>query len=441
MILNAEILNLGSKNTKPFVGKGKRRIKIGSPVNLIIPDIVKEETALDFNPNDYISFGSDNLFAEGLAAINRRAITQRSILSWKAFYVAGQGFETKDKSLEEWTLNSNRDKEKFTTVFKRIIEDFNEFGNAYVEVVTDRARSFFFMYQWDPTTIRLGRKTRKGFVGIFPNWEKIEGRVTQIKWIPLFKDRGLEQMEDGFLHAFVHIRDYEPQFPNYGLPVWVAALDAAGIGHKTNKWNISRLDNQFSTSGILEIYGDKDDKKLLDGIKKFNENKIGEGNNAKVLVIVRERGGEGTSKYTPLIVTNEGDWINLHKQSDQDIVIANNWFRSLSGLQEPGKLGSDTQMIRNQYQIALSTVIPSIRSIILDNLSPVLEELGGFNTENFKVKDVSPVSIADRIDPNFVLTRKQGYDILGVDPDDDDKTLDQTIKVNTATPDEPRPAD
>jgi len=435
-IIDVQILDLGAPKSRPFVPRKKNGVR-----NLAVPEFPRQKTEFDFEAKDYHSFGSDNLFAEGLAAINRQAINSRSILSWKAIYTAGKGFKADDEKnpILEWVKNANSE-EKFRSVFKKIVEDYNEFGNSYVEVVTDRANTFFFMFHHDATTARLGKKTRDGFVGLFPDWEQVAGRESRIKWIPIFKKKGLEEGEDGLLHGFIHIRDYEPQFPIYGLPEWLAGMDAAAIGYKTNKWNISRLDNQFETSGVLELYGDKSDKKLLEQIEKFKKRKTGEGNNAQLLVITRQRGAEQASTYTPLIQTNEGDWINLHKQSDQDLVMAHNWFRSLSGLAEPGKLGSDTQQIRTQYELALSTVIPDTQDLILDALNSAFEQLGGFDTEGFGVENISPVSIADRLDPNFILTREEGYKIVGITPDPKDENLDQTIKVNTATPDEPRPA-
>ncbi len=456
-IISVDIIDLGAKRSRPFVPNGKKNhLQVGvqntahddtkrslDPSRVVgplkVPDLLPEKTRLDFDTNNWYPFGKDNLFAEGLAAINRRAINSRSILSWKAIYTAGKGFRGKDP-IVEWTDSANSDNEKFRTVFKKIIQDYNLGGNAYVEVVTDSVGSFFFMFHHDITTARLGKDDRKGFVGLFPDWSKVRGRESQIKWVPLFKDKGLEPGEDGLLHGFIHIRDYEQQFPNYGLPTWVAAMNAAAIGYKTNQWNISRLDNQFESSGVLEVFGSKSDKELLERIKKFKEKRTGEGNNGQLLVITRERGADATN-YTPLIQTNEGDWIDLHKQSDQDLILAHNWFRSLSGLSEPGKLGSDTQQVRTQYELALSTVIPDTQDLILDALNPSFEELGGFDTEGFVPKNVSPVSIADRIDPNFVLTRQEAYNIFDIVPAEDDENLDRTIKVNTATPDEPRPAD
>lgn len=445
-ILSVDIVDLGpKKNGVKFKAKNhKRRIEIGKrdehtpdhgtrvpitqdPDPLVVPAFPKEKTSLDFDINDWISFGSDNQFPEGLAAINRQAINQRSILHWKAIYTVGKGFMSEDDSLLEYFKKVNTENDTFRKVFKRIIQDYNGFGNVYVEVVTDRMRSFTWIFQWDPTKVRLGRQTRQGFVGLFPDWKRVQGRQDQIKWVPLYPE--FEEGEDGLLHAIVHIRDYEAEFPNYGLPSWMAGMDAAAIGFKTNKWNITRLDNQFQASGVLEIYGDKGDKQLKESIDKFKKARVGEGKNSQLLIITRERGGDA-SQYTPLIQTNEGDWIQLHSQSDQDMVIAHNWFRSLSGLQESGSLGN-TQQIRNEYQIARATVIPEIQNIILDELKPIFEDIGGFDTEGLEVINESPVSIADKIDVNLLLTRRQGYDIMGMTPDEDDPDLDKTIKTNT----------
>lgn len=398
------------------------------PVTLQVPDIVVEKTRLDFDPNNWIKFGSDNLFPNALAAINRQAVNQRSILHWKAIYTTGNGFlNPDDESLLEYFKRVNPMGETFRKVFKKIIKSFNGSGNAYIEIVTDTLGTFTWLFVWDNTKARLGKRTRKGFVGFFPDWARVHGREADIKWVPLYPN--FEPGDDGLLHSILHIKEDEDEFPNYGIPVWIAGLDAAAIGYKTNKWNLTRLDNQFQTSGILELYGSKDDKELHEGIEKFKKARIGEKRNSQLLIIVKERGNDDASKYTPLIQTNEGDWIKLHEQSDQDIVIANNWFRSLSGLSEPGKLGN-TQQIRNEYDIALSTVITETQDLILEELKPIFQDLGGFNTDSLKVINQSPVGIADRLDPNFVLTRKEGYEIFGVTPDENDPDLNKVINTN-----------
>lgn len=443
-ILDVQVIDLGKQTNGKFKAKNSKRIIIGMrdehtpdhgtrvPVTpkeapLVVPQFPKEKTSLDFDINDWHSFGKDNLFPEGLAAINRQAINQRSILHWKAIYTVGKGFMSKDEKLLEYLKKVNNQNETFRKVFKRIIQDYNGFGNAYVEVVTDTLRTFTWIFQWDATKVRLGRRTRQGFVGLFADWKRVQGRQDQIKWVPLYPD--FELGEDGLLHSIVHIRSYEPEFPNYGLPTWLAGMDAAAIGFKTNKWNITRLDNQFQSSGVLEIYGDKSDKKLKEKIDKFKKERVGEGNNAQLLIITKERGGDA-SVYTPLIQTNEGDWLNLHKQSDQDIVMAHNWFRSLSGLGEPGQLGN-TQQIRNEYQIARETVIPEIQNIILDEIKPVFE-MAGFSTEDLEVINKSPISLADKINVNMLLTRGEGYKIMGIEPDKNDPDLDKTIQTSRA---------
>ena len=404
----------------------RREVKTRIQQPLKVPDLQKERTKLDFDTHNWHRFGADNLFPDGLAALNRQANNNRSILHWKAIYTTGNGFTSDDESLLEYFKQINTENDTFRSFFKKTIQDYNGFGNVYVEVVTDSLNTFTWLFQWDPTKVRLGSKDRQGFAGFFPDWRKVEGRQSQIKWVPLYPN--FEEGDDGLQHSILHIRDYEPQFPNYGLPSWVGGMDAAAIGFKTNRWNLTRLDNQFQSSGILEIFGEKGDKKLLEQLNKFKERRVGEGRNSQLLTITRERGGNEKTIYTPLTTTNEGDWINLHKQSDQEMVIAHNWFRSLSGLGEPGQLGN-TQQIRNEYDIARSTVIPEIQNVILDALKTVFE-LGGFNADTLEVINQSPVGIADRIDPNFVLNRQQGYDILGIEAPEGDPDLQKVINTN-----------
>ena len=53
---------------------------------------------------------------------------------------------------------------------------------------------------------------------------------------------------NGTLRTAIHYKDYEPAFEHYGVPPYIAGLNVSAIAYKTDRWNISRLDNSFQSA-------------------------------------------------------------------------------------------------------------------------------------------------------------------------------------------------
>ena len=402
------------------------------------PGVPDETTRVDFRSEDFIPFGSDNLFPQGLAVLNRRSPTHRGIINKKTEFTIADGYTADEANLalNEYIKSVNSKEQSLDDVTENLILDFESFGNAYMEIVIpagDRDRVNFF--HKDSITIRKRRPGIGAIHGgdmvpkeqaaliLHPEWSRYDGTKQFAKVLPIFPNF-LEDAE-GNKRSIWHWKSYEPMYVHYGLPRWVAAMDAAGIAWKTNRWNISRLDNSFQTSGILLVdgqMGEEDVEQLQTDIK---ENLVGYENIGNMLLIVKPLGGEGT-KYTPVTQNNEGDWITLHSQSSQDLITAHSWYRSLAGLGEPGQLGN-TQQIRNEYSLALPSIkkqqrkFTSVYQLLLDRLTPV----GG---ESLRILNSSPISILDLLDPNFFIKKGEARKLAGQEVDEKDKRNEEFIK-------------
>lgn len=396
-------------------------------VNLVLPQFPREASPVDKDFKDYQRFGSDNLFPQKISELNRQGTTHRSILNNKTLYTIGRGFlvDENNTELAEFIKKVNNKNESLRAVLKKDVYDFLGYGNAFIEVVTNEPRDFISLFHHHSPR---GRVSKDGTHIIFhPDWRR-ESQSKELRTIlPIYPE--FEMGEDGFLHSVVHIKAYEPEFEFYGLPSWLAALEAVAIGHKTNKWNVSRLDNQFNVSALLEIYGNPNDKAIKEGkqaIKDEHTNAKKEGNNSKLIVITKETGGADATKYTPFIQTQEGDWINLHKQSDQDLIIAHNWFAALSGIQTAGKLG-DVQQIRTEYEVAKNTTIADVQEIIMEQVNMILMNEGGFDVEGFRINNQPPVNLADQLDLNLVIFKGEARLMVGLPVDESDKRMKEFV--------------
>ena len=95
-----------------------------SVINTTSASTIKEISKVDHNPRDYVSFGADNLFPQGLSILNRRSSTHRSILNNKVIYSLGRGFITEGNApLEAFIKQVNNNRESLRKVLKKIFSD------------------------------------------------------------------------------------------------------------------------------------------------------------------------------------------------------------------------------------------------------------------------------------------------------------------------------
>jgi hypothetical protein len=334
-------------------------------------------------------FGADNLWPQAVAYLNRKSNVHRSIINKKTLYITGRGFTTENKELENYIKNVNADGEHLREVFRKLNFDDQSNGNSWLEAVTNSKGQFLNFYHHDFTTCRLGHKDDLGYVLIHGDWAKVNHTKEKIKRIPLYPNME-DTLDDGNLRSMIHFKDYEPEFVDYGMPQWIAGMDVSAIAYKTDKWNISRLDNNFNGSGVLLVEGEfEDDTEAEDLKSEFKKEFTGDGNTGKIMFIAKNQGGEHT-QFIPFNGNSDSDWDKLHTQSTGDIVIAHGWYRSLSGISD--NTGFDTDRILNEYNIALQEVILDRQEYFMSKIKTLITNHLRIPTDDLDVINKPPIT-------------------------------------------------
>lgn len=357
------------------------------------------------------NWGSDNLFPYALSLLARKSTAHRRILNDKADYISGKGFtyDDGDKRLESFVGNSNGNNEPLRQVFNKIALDKCLFGNAFCEVVTNRQRSYLYLYHQDASKCRVAQKSNH--IILHHDWAHFS--ASESKKLPLYPV--FEEQEDGTLRSIIHYKDYEPMFENYGVPSYIAGLNVSSIAYKTDQWNISRLDNSFQLSGVMVLDGtvdtEEDANKLIDNATNQFAGKPGQ-----VMFMVKDSADDDSTKFIPIESSNEGDWKDLHEQSTNDIVVAHSWFRSLSGLDYSS--GFSTDRILHEYEVALNTIILSEQTELLEPIRRVTNLILGLDTSTLQVVNKPPVQQKPRYMRIWEARKADGLDY---DPNDSEQ--------------------
>lgn len=362
---------------------------LGSPGSTNLPVDNKYGSTIMEDNLDWVVFGSDNLFPQAIAYLNRKAAVHRGIINNKTTYITGKGFicDEKEKELFDLLINCNSEGESLRKVYKRKVYDKQSYGNGWLELVTDRKRTFLNFYHHDATKCRVGKNKLKGYAVLHPNWSNVNNSKNKLKAIPFYPN--FEKGEDGNLHAMIQIKDYESEFVTYGVMNWIAGLGASSIAYKTDTWNISRLDNSYKYSGILMVDAEfKDEEEEEQFNKDVDAVYSGEGNQGRVLKVKKPMESDGT-KFIPFETKTEGDWITLHSQSESSLVIAHSWFRTLTGIVD--NTGFDTQRILNEYQVALATVIEDEQQEFLEIYKMVIQNELGLDASSLAIINKPPI--------------------------------------------------
>ena len=201
-------------------------------------------------------WGDDNLLPAALALMSRRSTTHRRIINDKADYISGKGFnyDRSNRLLGAFVERVNGAGDSLRQLLNRVAFDKSLFGNAFVEVVTDADHSFLSLYHHDASHCRLARDN--GHVLLHHDWAHFNAK--EARTLPLYPS--FEADEGGLLRAMIHYKDYEPMFSHYGVPPYIAGMNVSAIAYKTDRWNISRLDNSFQLSGVMMLDAGIDDE-------------------------------------------------------------------------------------------------------------------------------------------------------------------------------------
>lgn len=306
----------------------------------------------------FVPFGSDNLFPQSLALFSRTSPNHRGVINGKMNYLPGKEITSEDTDIQKNFIERvNNDGESLHEVVKKLIRDDQTGGNNFIEVITDM-KSFVYLNHIDFTKVRKERKKER--VIIHPDWSNFMGMSDKgVKILPLYPKwtRNSVAGVTVFRSVYHHFR-YEPEFTKYGLPTWIAGQDSVKIDLKTNKWNLSRIENGFSIDGIIfvPVAGETEGAEV---IKQINTQHRGEGKQggAMVATVAKGYGDDKGAKPEFIQVKDnaDGSWMQLHTQSLQDILVSHGWYRALTSL--PDNTGFDTQRILNEYQVALATAI------------------------------------------------------------------------------------
>jgi hypothetical protein len=390
---------------------------------------------LKSNYEVFIPFGEDNLLPTQLNQLAREVPVHRAILNSKSSYVLGKGFTTDDKIIKQLIEKPNNTFDTLDSIFRYLVHDYLTIGNAYMEIITNPKKSFVYFYHIDSSKCRLSAVEND--VLIHPSWSEFKGKndenLTTLPLFPYFR-----KGPDGLLHSVYHIKDYEPEFYYYGLSSYFPGLRSIIISGLTNLWNQNRLENGFTAPGLLIVPGVNDETEVSTLEAEFNKFKGVDGEKAGDIIIqyLADLSPGQTSQQAQFIEfkkNEEGNWMDLHTQSELSIITIHNWFRSLTPY-SGDKATFDSNRILNEYEIALNTIINPLQSFFLRHFDQVFKFFG-LPAGQLAFINSPPIQKINPLKFVWEARKDAGLDYDKTDPIQNQLIMQLKNTFNSATPD------
>ena len=370
----------------------------------------------EITSKEFYKFGDDNLFPQYLAELKRKSSTHRAILSQKATYTAGSKITTVNAKLEDYIKEVNPKSQSLRNLFRLVVDDFYTFGNAYIEFVEYEGGCN--MYHIDSTMCRVGKNMESVYIN--PDWTHYDAKDKKVRKVPMYPN-----FRDG--RSILMFKDYESGFQRYGIPDYIAAAESGSIeiDYLIQKYNRSKFENGFMPSAIIEIEGSMSDDEAEELISLAQDKLTGEGNNGKILFLVKDGAGGGSSNVQILKDDKDGSFMEYQELTRNNIVTAHRWQPALSGIVSSGKMNNTGSEIRISYDLVMRTVIQDTIEQVFKPMRDAIGKVLNLDASSLEVQFESPIGFAADIDITMIADVNELRALIGLEerPDLEDVYL------------------
>lgn len=233
-----------------------------------IPNFEEKET----NGKNYISWGEQNDLPEYLYGLYTSVTTLRSIINGTADFICGDDATSNiSKSME---INKKGDT-LFETVWN-IARDYLLYGNAFIQVIRNKAGEIGELYYIPARYIRASKKNDLFWYS--EEFNKKYARSSKVVVYPKFVQEAKE------VPASIIMLKAEND-KTYAHPLYIASLTEAEIEKQLSIFNLSQIDNGFNGSYIFSFCnGIPSDEQKEEIEKNINEKFCGASNAGRILL-------------------------------------------------------------------------------------------------------------------------------------------------------------
>ncbi len=257
----------------------------------------------------------------------------------------------------------------------RFLVDYFSLGNAYLEVVRDRAGRVAELYHASARTMRRHHR----FQGYF--------QASSAAAIP-FNNFG-EPDPAGVRSEVLHLYHYDPRDDFYGIPDWYAALGTMGLDRTVLEFNTRLFSNALMAHTAVIIEGGKLSKSGREAIRAFMQERASGPQNAGRILLLEDERENAKIRFEKLGLDLNDVMIVEAQRHFRDVVVAAHGLPPrLLGIVSPGQLGA-TGEVEGQLRTFVETVLRPGKRELESALNVLLEEVAPGARIRFAEMDVT----------------------------------------------------
>lgn len=291
---------------------------------------------------DYIKYGDDNLYPDYLTYLFNKSAKHGAIVSGKAFYIFGEGYENGEVVV-------NRLGDTLNDVSKKAILDIEIYGGFRWEIIWNAAGKVKEIYHVDYTTIRVGKA---GGYYFKENWDLLN-RDEEI-FIPAFNPN------NPFGSQIYAYNEYRPKTRYYPLPEYIGSNNFIETDIEISKYYLSAIRNGMTPSKMIQFFkGEPTEDKKREIERRMSQKFAGAENAGKFLLVFNDANASKSVEVTDLSATDlDKHMIELNKTCQQEIFSGHRVTSPmLFGIKTEGQLGGNTELKTSYelFQVTYST--------------------------------------------------------------------------------------
>lgn len=398
--------------------------------------------------HQYIPFlGNNDDFFNILQEARLLSPTQNACINTRKTYCLAGGITIKDlpkgKTLKKHNPElyefmkcvNNRD-ESLNSIIGDILESFDTYGNAFIEIVKGKVagKPFVYVYVWNTPECRLAQPKDENLPAkyVLKSQRFLKQGIFKftsddVTKLPLLSKRkikdGWKSDEKGTKRIVIHLKRKMSGYSHYGMPESIACLTHQILEYRGARYNLDLFDNNLNQGGIMVIKGNMSQKEATEKARLVHNQHAGPGKAGRWVFIATEGGIEGSEAH-PFDTQKEGSYIELDKSLENKILVQNRWHKVLAGLDDGSALGKGSGYLKTIYDIALKTVIRPQQEMIMENfLMPFFEIVDEHMGTKFSELDLifhnaTPASFIQMLkNPDAAVTRNEVRSELGLSED------------------------
>lgn len=361
----------------------------------------------------YMEFGEMNDYPNYLLDLYNKSAKHNAIIRGKVNYINGNGWKAGegDAIAEAFIANPNPVESLFE-ISRKVETDIEIFGGSYVEVIWSQVGGqMSAIYHIDYTRVRTNEDNTQFWVK--KDWKD---RKENFEVYPAFNTNVRQGKQ------ILYLKEYRPGLKAYALPGYMGALNYIESDIEVSKHVLGNAQTGFSASKMITLTnGDPSPEEKRNIERRFSDRFTGADGKKFILSFVND------ASRKPIVDDLGASDLTKEDFGRVDSIIQQNIFAghqittpTLFGIQEPGQLGTRSQM-RDAYEIFKNTYV-SDKQQFVEQVFTKLARIKGAQSD-LSIIPVEPISLELSeaailtVAPKEWILEKAGIDLSKYQPE------------------------